>query len=217
MVMTRNCGRCGAPVPDFPQDEEPVTWPVSRLAARWHKALRALGWAVGVLVNVALLVLAIWCVIAAITDDGPTLDPNYIPPLAYAVWAVLSSIIPAVSAAIVVWQPVSRQVTRWDKAARGLALAVGVLVNVVVFTDAIWCVIAAITDDGPTLDPNYIPPLAYAICALLFSIIPAVSAATLVRLRRRRRVAASDSPGLPPQTRIDLKLGRKRNYLRVHR
>jgi hypothetical protein len=194
MAMTPNCGRCGAPLPEFLQDVEPVTWPASRLAARWHKALRALGWAVGVLVNVAFLALAIWCLTTAITDNGPTEDPNYIPPQAYAIWTVMSSIVPAVSAAIVIWQPVSRPVAGWDKAARALALAVGVPVNVVVLTDAIWCVTAAITDHGPTQDPNYFPPLAYAICALLFSIIPVVSTTLLVRLRRKRRIAPWRSP-----------------------
>jgi hypothetical protein len=192
MGIARNCGRCGAPVPELPQDKGQVPRPVSRQAATWGKAARAAGWPAGILLNAFLLTLAIWCVIRAITDDGPTLDPNYIPPLAYAVWALALSILFIFPLTVAMIWPGSLNEAPWGKAARAVGWPAGILLNAILLTLTIWLVIAAITDNGPALDPNYIPPPAYAICAFISSIIPAVSGPIVVRIRRNRQAAGTD-------------------------
>ncbi len=94
MGTARRCRRCGAPVPERPQEEAPGTRPGSQKAAKPYKAL--LAWTVGGLLNIVALWMAIGSVGTAI------IDPNYVPLWTGAFIASMASIVPAVSVIILV-------------------------------------------------------------------------------------------------------------------
>jgi hypothetical protein len=103
MGSARTCGRCGAPVPELPWDETPAAQPVIQQSARWPVALRALGWTVGIAVNLYALIVAIGLADIGITEASPAQDPaDYIPLPVCAFLALFFAAIPAISVAVVV-------------------------------------------------------------------------------------------------------------------
>ena len=95
----RGCRRCGAPVPEPPQDDAPVPGPAAQEAAKSPKVL--LAWIGVVLLNL----LAVYYVILSIvvgTEGNPSWEQNYLPPWVCAVIAFTGAIVPACTVVVAV-------------------------------------------------------------------------------------------------------------------
>jgi hypothetical protein len=103
MGTARDCGQCGAPVPGHLQHLAPGTPAAIGQEPKWAQAIIAFGMAVFILCDLGSLAIVIWSAVGLaddMTGGSSAQDPNYIPPLAYAIWILLCGVIPAVSVAL---------------------------------------------------------------------------------------------------------------------
>jgi hypothetical protein len=94
-----SCRRCGAPVPEPPQDDAPGPPRVSQEAAKSPMVL--LAWMGVVLLNL----LALYYVIVAVvigTEGNPSWGQNYLPPWTCAFIAFTGAMVPAITVVVAV-------------------------------------------------------------------------------------------------------------------
>jgi hypothetical protein len=97
----RDCRRCGAPVPESPQDDAPVSLPAAQDAAK--SLVGPLAWIGVALLNLLALYYVILSIVMGIVEGSPAQwGANYLQPWACAVIGFTGAIVPACTVVVVV-------------------------------------------------------------------------------------------------------------------
>src|SRR5215469_4180362 len=98
---SRTCRRCGAPVPEPPQDYAPFSWPAAQEATK--SSMGVLAWIGVVLLNLLALYYVVLSVVVGIVEGSPAQwGANYLPPWACAVIGFAGALVPACTVVVAV-------------------------------------------------------------------------------------------------------------------